>query len=85
MPGSSPAGWLATCLSERWVRLSDKGPSQSRHYEDLPEGDGVVVRSRQQTILSAPLQAERLLRRRPDPGHLLRPEEVFTVSSLFHL
>ena len=36
-------------------------------FDDLPEGDGVLILSPEQVILSASLQAERLLRRRLEP------------------
>ena len=40
-------------------------------FDDLPEGDGVVVISPEGRIMSANLQAERLFRRRLSPGHTL--------------
>ena len=37
-------------------------------YDDLPAGDGILILSSDQVILSATLQAERLLRTRLEPG-----------------
>ncbi|MDI6853830.1 MAG: sigma 54-interacting transcriptional regulator [Deltaproteobacteria bacterium] len=51
--------------------------SQGRHdFNELPEGDGVLVLSPEQVILAATLQAERLLKRRLEPGHLLPLSEI---------
>jgi len=47
------------------------------NYDDLPEGDGVLILSPEQVILSATLQAERLLRRRLEPGQILPLAEIF--------
>ena len=46
-------------------------------YDDLPEGDGVLILSPQRVILSATLQAERLLRRRLDYGQTLALTDIF--------
>jgi PAS domain S-box-containing protein len=46
-------------------------------YDDLPAGDGILVLSPNQLILSATLQAERLLRRRLEHGHFLPIDELF--------
>jgi PAS domain S-box-containing protein len=47
------------------------------NYDDLPEGDGVLILSPELVILSATLQAERLLRRRLEPGQVLPLAEIF--------
>jgi PAS domain S-box-containing protein len=46
-------------------------------FDNLPEGDGVVILSPEKVILSATLQAERLLRRRLEPGQFLPLEDIF--------
>jgi PAS domain S-box-containing protein len=46
-------------------------------YDDLPGGDGILILSTAQVILSATLQAERLLRRRFTPGQTLSLPEIF--------
>jgi PAS domain S-box-containing protein len=52
--------------------------SEGRYdYDDLPEGDGVLIISPQRVILSATLQAERLLRRRLEHGQTLALLDVF--------
>ena len=52
--------------------------SEANHdFDDLPEGDGVLVLSPEQVILSATLQAERLLRRRLEHGRTLSLAEIF--------
>lgn len=56
--------------------------STSPGFEDLPEGDGVIVLSPQGRILSASLQAERLLRREVRRGRLLPLEELFSPAAL---
>jgi PAS domain S-box-containing protein len=50
--------------------------------EDLPEGDGVLVLSPQKRILSANLQAERLLRVKLKRGQILPLELLFTDKYL---
>lgn len=50
--------------------------------EDLPTGDGVLVLSPEQVVLSATLQAERLFRRRLEPGQSLPLEQIFTAACL---
>ena len=45
--------------------------------DDLPEGDGVLILSPEKVILAATLQAERLLRRKLQPGQFLPLEEIF--------
>ncbi len=47
-------------------------------FNDLPEGDGVVVLSPDRIILSATLQAERLLKRRLEPGQNLPFPDLLT-------
>jgi len=47
-------------------------------FDDLPEGDGVLILSSGSEILSATLQTERLLRRRLDYGQILSLAEIFT-------
>jgi PAS domain S-box-containing protein len=49
-----------------------------REFDDLPEGDGVVVLSPDKVILSATLQAERLLKRRLEPGQTLAFPDIVT-------
>ena len=46
-------------------------------YDDLPAGDGILILSPDQVILSATLQAERLLRVRFTPGQSLSLSEIF--------
>lgn len=53
-----------------------------RNFDDLPEGDGVLILSPGQVILSSTLQAERLLRRRLEHGQPLPLEHLFAESSL---
>jgi len=51
-------------------------------YDDLPAGDGILILSPEQMILSATLQAERLLRVRFTPGQTLSLSEIFPESYL---
>jgi PAS domain S-box-containing protein len=51
-------------------------------FDDLPAGDGVLILSPEQGILSATLQAERLLRRRLEPGQLLSLSDIFVSPFL---
>ena len=51
-------------------------------YDNLPAGDGILILSPEQVILSATLQAERLLRRRFTPGHTLPLSEIFPEAYL---
>ena len=51
-------------------------------YDDLPGGDGILILSPDQVILSATLQAERLLRRRFAPGQTLSLSEIFPEAYL---
>ncbi len=51
-------------------------------YDDLPGGDGILILSAEQVILSATLQAERLFRRRFAPGHPLPLSEIFPEAHL---
>ncbi|MDP2046804.1 MAG: sigma 54-interacting transcriptional regulator, partial [Deltaproteobacteria bacterium] len=46
-------------------------------YDDLPAGDGILILSSDQVILSATLQAERLLRTRLEPGQTVALSEIF--------
>ena len=46
-------------------------------YDDLPEGDGILILSPEQVILSATLQAERLLRTRLEPGQTVALADIF--------
>ncbi len=46
-------------------------------YDDLPGGDGILILSPEQVILSATLQAERLFRARFAPGQTLALSEIF--------
>jgi PAS domain S-box-containing protein len=51
-------------------------------FEDLPEGDGVLILSPQKRILSANLQAERLLRVKLNRGHSLPLELLVSEKYL---
>jgi len=53
-------------------------PEDGIDFDDLPEGDGVVVISPEGRILSANLQAERLFRRRLPSGHTLSIDEFIS-------
>ncbi len=46
-------------------------------FDDLPAGDGILILSPAGVILAATLQAERLLRRRLEPGQTLSLAEIF--------
>jgi PAS domain S-box-containing protein len=49
-------------------------------YDDLPGGDGILILSPEQVILSATLQTERLFRRSFVPGHTLPLSEIFPAA-----
>jgi PAS domain S-box-containing protein len=51
-------------------------------FRDLPEGDGVLILSPEGVILSATLQAERLLRRRLEPGRVMPLAALFAPDHL---
>ncbi len=51
-------------------------------YADLPPGDGILILSPEQVILSSTLQAERLLRRRLEHGQILALDELFPAAYL---
>jgi PAS domain S-box-containing protein len=51
-------------------------------FEDLPEGDGVLILSPQKRILSANLQAERLLQVKLNRGRILPLELLISEKSL---
>ncbi|MFZ5450167.1 MAG: sigma 54-interacting transcriptional regulator [Thermodesulfobacteriota bacterium] len=51
-------------------------------FDDLPSGDGILILSPDQVILSATLQAERLLRRRLEHGQSLPLTELFPETYL---
>lgn len=53
-----------------------------REFDDLLEGDGVIVLSPDRVILSATLQAERLFRRRLEPGQTLVFADLVAESHL---
>ena len=53
-------------------------------WEELPEGDGVLILSPQKRILSANLQAERLLRIKLNRGQLLPLELLVSEKDLPH-
>jgi PAS domain S-box-containing protein len=53
-----------------------------QEFDNLPEGDGVLILSPDGVILSITLQAERLLRRRLEPGQVLTLAEIFTTDHL---
>jgi len=46
-------------------------------FDDLPAGDGILILSSDQVILSATLQAERLLRTRLEPGQTVALPDIF--------
>ena len=55
----------------------------SQHdFDDLPAGDGILILSSDEVILSATLQAERLLKRRLEPGQPLPLAELFPEPAL---
>ncbi len=64
------------------MEADEKSPEplsgQGVDFDELPEGDGVVVLSREGTIMSSNLQAERLLKRRLPQGETLFVEEVIS-------
>jgi len=51
-------------------------------FSDLPKGDGVLILSPEGVILSATLQAERLLRRRLEPGRIVPLAAIFAPDHL---
>ncbi len=51
-------------------------------YDDLPAGDGILILSPDQVILSTTLQAERLLRVRFAPGQSISLSEIFSEPYL---
>jgi PAS domain S-box-containing protein len=51
-------------------------------YDDLPGGDGILILSPEEVILSATLQTERLLRSRLEPGQSLSLSEIFSAPYL---
>ena len=51
-------------------------------FNDLPKGDGVLILSPEGVILSATLQAERLLRRRLEPGRIVPLAAIFAPDHL---
>ena len=53
-----------------------------QEFDNLPEGDGVLILSPEGVILSITLQAERLLRRRLESGQVLTLAEIFTTDHL---
>jgi PAS domain S-box-containing protein len=53
-----------------------------RDFDDLPEGDGVLILSPEKVILSATLQAEKLLRSRLEPGRALSLKKIFAEPYL---
>lgn len=55
---------------------------RTNDFEDLPEGDGVLILSPQRQILSASLQAERLLRTNLSRGQILPLERIVTDQYL---
>jgi len=72
--GNLPPGLTLRCKS----RLRGKVTDRCSHFEELPAGDGVLVLSPGQEVLSATLQAERLLRRRLELGQALQLQDIFT-------
>ncbi len=59
-----------------------KVSEDQQDYDDLPAGDGILILSPDQVILSASLQAERLLRRRLEHGQSLALDEIFPEAYL---
>jgi PAS domain S-box-containing protein len=57
-------------------------PEERDEFLSLPEGEGVVVLSPDGKVMSANLPAERLLRRRLEPGGFLKPDLVFAPDHL---
>ncbi len=57
-------------------------PQGPPDYDDLPAGDGILILSPERVILSATLQAERLLRARFTPGQSLALSEIFPEAYL---
>lgn len=49
----------------------------TNNFEDLPEGDGVLIISPSRQILSASLQTERLLKRKLSRGQTLPLDQLF--------
>jgi PAS domain S-box-containing protein len=49
----------------------------TNHFEDLPEGDGVLILSPSRQILSSTLQTERLLKRKLSRGQTLSLKDLF--------
>lgn len=63
-------------------KLPDQQPEGPFDFEDLPEGDGVLILSAQRRILSASLQAERLLHRELRRGQILSLDQLFGATCL---
>ncbi len=58
--------------------LQDDDTGEGVSFDDLPEGDGVVVLFPDGRIMSSNLQAERLLRRRLRRGDLFRIDDIIS-------
>ncbi|MEW6262614.1 MAG: sigma 54-interacting transcriptional regulator [Thermodesulfobacteriota bacterium] len=56
--------------------------TESEAYDDLPEGDGVLVLDPRGQVMAANLQVERLLRSRFSRGRLVRMEDLFSIEYL---
>ncbi len=63
-------------------KLPGQQPEGPFDFEDLPEGDGVLILSAQRRILSASLQAERLLHRELRRGQILSLDQLFGATCL---
>ena len=61
--------------------ISDR-PLVDDAFDNLPEGDGVLAVSPRWRVLSANLQAERILRTKLESGRILRHEHIFSSGSL---
>jgi PAS domain S-box-containing protein len=64
------------------TRLRLKVSESQQDFDDLPAGDGILILSPDQVILSGTLQAERLLRRRLENGLPLALSEIFPEAYL---
>lgn len=58
--------------------LQDDDTGEGVSFDDLPEGDGVVILFPDGRIMSSNLQAERLLRRRLQRGDLFRIDDIIS-------
>lgn len=56
--------------------ISEIAEKDELDFDELPEGDGVIVINSEKRILSSNLQAERIFKRRFNPGETLRSEFI---------